>query len=75
MFEFDFGLGDELDLLRDTVREFASDRIAPRADAIDELQYCAAKGAVRAFTTALVELPSVAVTSTSSRSPLARSTR
>ncbi len=36
MFEFDFGLGEELDLLRDTVRDFASDRIAPRADAIDE---------------------------------------
>jgi isovaleryl-CoA dehydrogenase len=36
MFEFDFGLGDELDLLRDTVRDFATDKIAPRAAAIDE---------------------------------------
>ena len=36
MFEFDFGLGEDLDLLRDTVRDFARDRIAPRAAAIDE---------------------------------------
>ena len=36
MFEFDFGLGDDLDLLRDTVRGFAADRIAPRAAEIDE---------------------------------------
>jgi len=36
MFEFDFGHGDELDLLRDTVRDFATDRIAPRAATIDE---------------------------------------
>ncbi len=36
MFEFDFGLGEELDLLRDTVRDFATDKIAPRAAAIDE---------------------------------------
>lgn len=35
MLEFDFGLGEELDLLRTTVREFSSDRIAPRAAAID----------------------------------------
>jgi isovaleryl-CoA dehydrogenase len=35
MFEFDFGLGEELDLLRETVRGFAGDRIAPRAAAID----------------------------------------
>jgi len=35
MFEFDFGLGDDLDLLRDTIREFATDRIAPRAADID----------------------------------------
>ena len=35
MFDFDFGLGDELDLLRDTVRDFAADRIAPLADQID----------------------------------------
>jgi isovaleryl-CoA dehydrogenase len=36
MFEFDFGLGEELDLLRRTVRDFAADRIAPRAAKIDE---------------------------------------
>jgi isovaleryl-CoA dehydrogenase len=36
MFEFDFGHGEELDLLRDTVRSFAADRIAPRAAEIDE---------------------------------------
>ena len=36
MFEFDFGLGEELDLLRESVRAFATDRIAPRAAAIDE---------------------------------------
>ena len=36
MFEFDFGHGEELGLLRDTVRNFATDRIAPRAAAIDE---------------------------------------
>ncbi len=35
MFDFDFGLGDELDLLRDTVRGFATDRIAPLAERID----------------------------------------
>ena len=35
MFEFDFGLGEDLDLLRDTVRSFANDRIAPRAADID----------------------------------------
>ena len=35
MFDFDFGLGDEIDLLRETVRAFAADRIAPRAQAID----------------------------------------
>ena len=35
MFEFDFGHGEELDLLRDTVRDFATDRIAPRATEID----------------------------------------
>jgi isovaleryl-CoA dehydrogenase len=32
---FDFGLGETADMLRDTVRSFASDRIAPRADEID----------------------------------------
>jgi len=36
MFELDFGHGEELDLLRDTVRDFATDQIAPRAAAIDE---------------------------------------
>ncbi len=35
MFEFDFGLGEDLDLLRETVRGFAADRIAPRAAEID----------------------------------------
>ena len=35
MFEFDFGLGEDLDLLRETVRSFAADRIAPRAEHID----------------------------------------
>lgn len=35
MFEFDFGLGEDIDLLRDTVRDFAADRIAPRAERID----------------------------------------
>ena len=35
MFEFDFGHGEELDLLRETVRDFAADRIAPHAAAID----------------------------------------
>ena len=36
MFEFDFGLGEDLDLLRETVRSFAKDRIAPHAAEIDE---------------------------------------
>jgi len=36
MFEFDFGHGEDLDLLRETVRSFASDRIAPRAAEIDQ---------------------------------------
>lgn len=35
MFDFDFGLGEETDLLRETVAAFAADRIAPRAEAID----------------------------------------
>src|SRR5262249_50892274 len=30
-----FGLGEEIDALRASVRRFAQDRIAPRADAID----------------------------------------
>jgi isovaleryl-CoA dehydrogenase len=32
---FDFGLGEEVDLLRDTTRSFAQDKIAPRAHEID----------------------------------------
>src|SRR5262244_3544322 len=32
---FDFGLGADVDILRKTVNDFAQDRIAPRADAID----------------------------------------
>jgi isovaleryl-CoA dehydrogenase len=32
---FDFGLGAEVDMLRKSVTDFAADRIAPRADAID----------------------------------------
>src|SRR5712671_377606 len=32
---FDFGLGETADMLRDSVRGFADDRIAPRADEID----------------------------------------
>jgi isovaleryl-CoA dehydrogenase len=35
MFDFDFGLGEDIDLLRDSVRQFAADRIAPRAAEID----------------------------------------
>jgi isovaleryl-CoA dehydrogenase len=33
--DFDFGLGEELDQVRDQVRRFARERIAPRAEAID----------------------------------------
>jgi isovaleryl-CoA dehydrogenase len=33
---FDFGLGPEVDMLRDSVAGFAHDRIAPRAAAIDQ---------------------------------------
>src|ERR671912_1809577 len=33
--EFNFGLGETADAIRQTVREFAQDRIAPRADEID----------------------------------------
>jgi isovaleryl-CoA dehydrogenase len=36
MFDFDFGLGDDVDMLRQTVRGFARDRIEPRAAEIDE---------------------------------------
>ncbi|MBV8790460.1 MAG: acyl-CoA dehydrogenase family protein, partial [Pseudolabrys sp.] len=32
---FDFGLGEEADMLRKTVSDFAQDKIAPRADEID----------------------------------------
>ncbi len=32
---FDFGLGSEVEMLRKSVHDFAQDRIAPRADAID----------------------------------------
>jgi len=35
MWDFDFGLGEDIDLLRETVHAFATDRIAPRAGEID----------------------------------------
>jgi len=35
MIDFDFGLGDDIDLLRKSVSDFATDRIAPRAADID----------------------------------------
>ena len=35
MFQFDFGLGETVDMLRDTVVQFARAEIAPRAAAID----------------------------------------
>jgi isovaleryl-CoA dehydrogenase len=35
MYDFDFGLGEDIDLLRDSVRTFAGDLIAPRAADID----------------------------------------
>jgi len=35
MLDFDFGLGEDIDLLRETVRSFAADKIAPRAADID----------------------------------------
>ena len=35
MHDFDFGLGEDIDLLRESVRAFADEAIAPRADAID----------------------------------------
>jgi isovaleryl-CoA dehydrogenase len=35
MFDFDFGLGDDIDLLRESVAAFAADRIAPHAADID----------------------------------------
>ena len=36
MFDFDFGLGEDIGLLRESVQAFATDRIATRAAAIDE---------------------------------------
>ncbi len=36
MFDFDFGLGDDIEMLRETVRAFADDHIAPRAADIDQ---------------------------------------
>jgi isovaleryl-CoA dehydrogenase len=36
MFDFDFGLGEDIDLLRESVAGFAAGRIAPRSAAIDE---------------------------------------
>jgi isovaleryl-CoA dehydrogenase len=35
MFDFNFGLGDDVDMLRESVADFAADRIAPRATEID----------------------------------------
>jgi len=35
MLDFDFGLGEDIDLLRESVRAFAADKIAPRAADID----------------------------------------
>lgn len=35
MFDFDFGLGEEIDMLRQSVAAFASDHVAPRAADID----------------------------------------
>ena len=35
MYDFDFALGEDIDLLRQTVQDFARDRIAPRAAEID----------------------------------------
>ncbi len=35
MFDFDFGLGEEIDMLRESVSDFVSDHIAPRAQDID----------------------------------------
>ena len=35
MLDFDFGLGEDIDMLRETVRSFAEAELAPRADEID----------------------------------------
>jgi len=37
MFDFDFGLDDDIDLLRQSISDFAANRIAPRAAEIDSL--------------------------------------
>ncbi|MBT8099007.1 MAG: acyl-CoA dehydrogenase family protein, partial [Gammaproteobacteria bacterium] len=36
MIDFDFGLGEDIDMLRESVADFATDRIAPRAADIDQ---------------------------------------
>lgn len=36
MYDFDFGLGEDIDMLRETVSAFAADRIAPQAEEIDK---------------------------------------
>ena len=36
MFDFDFGLGEDIDMLRESVQGFAHSNIAPRAADIDE---------------------------------------
>ena len=35
MIDFDFGLGEDIDMLRKSVSDFAAERIAPRASQID----------------------------------------
>ncbi len=35
MYDFDFGLGDDIEMLRQTLRSFAESELAPRADEID----------------------------------------
>jgi isovaleryl-CoA dehydrogenase len=35
VFDFDFGLGDDVEMLRQTLRSFAESELAPRADEID----------------------------------------
>jgi isovaleryl-CoA dehydrogenase len=39
MLDFDFGLGEDIDLLRDTVRSFAKSEIADRAEGIDRTNH------------------------------------
>jgi isovaleryl-CoA dehydrogenase len=36
MIDFDFDLGDDINLLRDSIARFAADKIAPRAAEIDQ---------------------------------------